>query len=144
MRWRAKSNCTSGASSTPGTSRTSAAGSACQLHVVPVLVELVDAGVLIAVTHENVALPVEGDVGRLIEIARPRGGNRLTRSHASAADALLDRLVSGLSSYSVFRVMSAETYFRGGGLPWLGLLASSGLSVAVLYAATANLARRDF
>ena len=30
-----------------------------------------------------------------------------------------------LSRYSLFRIMSAESYFRGGGLPWLGLLASA-------------------
>ena len=43
-----------------------------------------------------------------------------------------------------FRVMSAEVYFRGGGLPWLGLLASAALSVVMLYLATRNIARQDF
>ena len=43
-----------------------------------------------------------------------------------------------------FRVMSGETWFRTGQLPWGGLLASAALS-AVLYALAArNLARRDF
>jgi ABC-2 type transport system permease protein len=49
-----------------------------------------------------------------------------------------------LAPYSLFRVMSAEVYFRGGGLPWLGLLASAALSVVMLYAATRNIARQDF
>lgn len=46
--------------------------------------------------------------------------------------------------FSVFRLMSAESYFRGNGLPWLGLLASAAASVAMLYAADRNIARRDF
>ena len=45
---------------------------------------------------------------------------------------------------SLFRVMSAESYFRGSGLPWLGLIASAAASVALLYAADRNIARRDF
>jgi hypothetical protein len=49
-----------------------------------------------------------------------------------------------MSRYSLFGVMSAEVYFRGGGLPWLGLLASAALSVAMLYAASRNIARQDF
>lgn len=49
-----------------------------------------------------------------------------------------------LSRYSLFRVMSAEVYFRGGGLPWLGLLVSAAVSMAMLYAATRNIARQDF
>lgn len=57
----------------------------------------------------------------------------------------LCRLVfRGLSRYSLFRVMSGEVYFRGDGLPWLGLLASAAVSVAMLYAATRNIARQDF
>jgi hypothetical protein len=44
----------------------------------------------------------------------------------------------------LFRVMSAEGYFRGEGLPWLGLLASAAVSAAMLYAASRNIARQDF
>ena len=44
----------------------------------------------------------------------------------------------------LFRVMSAEGYFRGEGLPWLGLLASAAASVLLLYAASRNIARQDF
>jgi hypothetical protein len=49
-----------------------------------------------------------------------------------------------LSRYSLFGIMNGEMYFRGGGLPWLGLIASAALSMAMLYAATRNIARQDF
>ena len=49
-----------------------------------------------------------------------------------------------LSRYGIFRLMSGEVYFRGGGLPWLGLLASTALSIAILSVASRNLARQDF
>ena len=49
-----------------------------------------------------------------------------------------------LSRYSLFGVMSGETYFRDGGVPWLGLLASAAVSAAMLFAASRNLARQDF
>lgn len=58
--------------------------------------------------------------------------------------ALCEQIFRGLSRYSLFRVMSAEVYFRGGGLPWLGLLASAAVSAVMLYAATRNIARQDF
>jgi hypothetical protein len=46
--------------------------------------------------------------------------------------------------FRLFPVMSAEVYFRGGGLPWTGLVISIVLSAALLLAATKNLARQDF
>jgi ABC-2 type transport system permease protein len=49
-----------------------------------------------------------------------------------------------LSRYSIFRLMSGEAYFRGRGVPWLGLLASAAASAAMLYGAVINIARRDF
>ncbi len=49
-----------------------------------------------------------------------------------------------LSRYSLFGIMNGETYFRGGGVPWLGLLASAAGSAAMLFAASRNLARQDF
>lgn len=58
--------------------------------------------------------------------------------------ALFGQVFRDLSHYSLFRVMSAETYFRGGGLPWQGLLASAAASAAMLYGAAINIARRDF
>ncbi len=58
--------------------------------------------------------------------------------------AIFEQFFRDLSRYSLFRVMSAEVYFRRGGLPWLGLLASAAVSVAMLYAAARNIARQDF
>ena len=49
-----------------------------------------------------------------------------------------------MARYSLFGVMSGETYFRDGGVPWLGLLASAAVSAAMLFAASRNLARQDF
>ena len=48
------------------------------------------------------------------------------------------------SRYGLLGTMSGEVYFRGGGLPWLGLLASAAVSAALLFAASRNLARQDF
>jgi ABC-2 type transport system permease protein len=62
----------------------------------------------------------------------------------AAALALFEQVLGGVSRYGLFRVMSGERYFRGDGLPWVGLLASTALSLAMLYAATRNLARQDF
>jgi hypothetical protein len=55
-----------------------------------------------------------------------------------------EHVFPGLTRYGLFRVMSAEVYFHRGGLPWLGLLSSAAVSVALLYSATRNIARRDF
>jgi hypothetical protein len=46
--------------------------------------------------------------------------------------------------FSVFEVMSAESYFRAGRVPWFGLLVSSALSMGMLYGAAANFEQRDF
>jgi len=54
------------------------------------------------------------------------------------------QIVGGSSSVSLLGVMTAEPYFRGEGLPWLGLLVTAAVSAALLYAAARNLARRDF
>jgi hypothetical protein len=53
-------------------------------------------------------------------------------------------VIPELSRYSIFRVMSGEDYFRGRGLPWLGLLASSAVSAAMLWVAAKNVSRQDF
>jgi len=58
--------------------------------------------------------------------------------------ALADQVFPGVSRVSVFPVMSAERYFHGGGLPWLGLVASAAVSAALLAAAARNIARQDF
>jgi hypothetical protein len=49
-----------------------------------------------------------------------------------------------LSRYSLFGIMDGEMYFRGGGVPWLGLLASAAVSAVMLFAASRNVARQDF
>jgi hypothetical protein len=55
-----------------------------------------------------------------------------------------DFVLRDLSPFSVFRVMSGETYFRTGALPWFGLIASAAIAAVLLYAATVNFVRRDF
>jgi hypothetical protein len=46
--------------------------------------------------------------------------------------------------YSVFHTMSAETYFRNGELPWIGLTIAAGLTTLMLFAAVSNITSRDF
>jgi len=53
-------------------------------------------------------------------------------------------VVRELWRFSILRVMTAEMYFREGRVPWLGLVASAALSVAMLYAAARNISRQDF
>ena len=69
--------------------------------------------------------------------------HRFQRRLAAVADraaarrpcsALFEQSSAASSRYGLFGLMSGEIYFRGGGLPWLGLLASTALSVAMLYA----------
>lgn len=47
-------------------------------------------------------------------------------------------------AFGVFRVMSGETWFRAGELPWIGLAASAAVSAILYFVAASNLARRDF
>ena len=63
---------------------------------------------------------------------------------AAAVLGLSEPFFPGLARYGLFATMDGELYFRGGGLPWLGLFASAAVSVAMLFAATQNIARRDF
>ena len=62
----------------------------------------------------------------------------------AVALALSESVFPGVARFSVFTVMSAESYFRGEGAPWLGLAASAAASVAMLVGATRNIARQDF
>lgn len=48
-----------------------------------------------------------------------------------------------LELHGLFRVMSGHSYFESGSLPWLGLISSSALSMALLYGASLNVARKD-
>jgi ABC-2 type transport system permease protein len=63
---------------------------------------------------------------------------------AAIAIALVEEVVPAFSGRGLFSVMSGETYFRTGQLPWGGLLVSGALSAALLYGASANFSRRDF
>jgi hypothetical protein len=62
----------------------------------------------------------------------------------AAAIVVVAEVVRDLWRFSIFRVMTAEVYFRDGRLPWLGLIASAVLSAAMLHAATRNISRQDF
>jgi ABC-type transport system involved in multi-copper enzyme maturation permease subunit len=44
----------------------------------------------------------------------------------------------------IFRVMSGESYFKTGSLPWAGFLMSAVIASALLYSAAETLERRDF
>ena len=57
---------------------------------------------------------------------------------------ILEPFFGERARYSLFGIMDGESYFRGDGLPWLGLLASAAVSAAMWYAASRNLARQDF
>jgi len=57
--------------------------------------------------------------------------------------AFLD-FVFRLETFSVYRAMSGETWFRNGRLPWEALLTSAALASAFYAGAVRNLARRDF
>ena len=63
---------------------------------------------------------------------------------AAAVLGLCEPFFPDLARYSLFGIMDGEIYFRGGGLPWLGLLASAAVSAAMLYRRQRNLARQDF
>ena len=49
-----------------------------------------------------------------------------------------------LPDFGLFRVMSGETYFKTGALPWAGFLTTAVLASALLYSAAETLERRDF
>ena len=50
---------------------------------------------------------------------------------AAAVLAICEPFFPGLSRYSLFGIMSGEVYFRGGGLPWAGLLGSAAAAAAI-------------
>jgi hypothetical protein len=58
--------------------------------------------------------------------------------------ATFEQFSPDFSRFGLFRVMSGEAYFRGGGMPWLGLVISAAGSLLMLYAASRNIARQDF
>jgi hypothetical protein len=62
----------------------------------------------------------------------------------AAGVGIVEPFLGGYSRYGLFELMDGEMYFRGSGVPWLGLLASAAVSAAMLFAASRNLARQDF
>ena len=46
--------------------------------------------------------------------------------------------------YGIYHVMSGDSYFRGAGMPWLGLALCAAGSASLFWAATNTLATRDF
>jgi hypothetical protein len=62
----------------------------------------------------------------------------------AACVGIVEPFLGGYSRYGLFALMDGERYFRGSGVPWLGLLASAAVSGAMLFAASRNLARQDF
>jgi hypothetical protein len=56
----------------------------------------------------------------------------------------VDAVVPDTSRFSPFGLMNGESYFRGEGVPWIGLLVSVVVSSALLLAAVRNIARQDF
>ena len=46
--------------------------------------------------------------------------------------------------FGIFRVLSAEDYFRGGSLPWMGLSLFVVAAAGLIYAAAHQIERLDF
>jgi len=63
---------------------------------------------------------------------------------AGAALRALDQITGGAGGFSLLRMMHGDAYFNGQGLPWPMLLVSTGLSLALLYAGSRLIARKDF
>jgi hypothetical protein len=53
-------------------------------------------------------------------------------------------LTSGVRRWSVFRLMTGDTYFVRGEIPWLGVLACVVFAATLLYASVRIVERRDF
>jgi len=53
-------------------------------------------------------------------------------------------LTSGVRRLSVFRLMTGDTYFLRGEVPWLGVVACVAVSAALMYASLRVVERRDF
>lgn len=59
-----------------------------------------------------------------------------------ACVAVIAQLVA--PEFGLFKVMSGESYFRSGSLPWMGFVTTAVLASALLYSAAETLERRDF
>ena len=60
------------------------------------------------------------------------------------AMALIETGYPPFRPYSALTLMSGESYFRTGEVPWLGLTAAIAFTAALLATASVNLARRDY
>jgi ABC-2 type transport system permease protein len=49
-----------------------------------------------------------------------------------------------VAPFGIFHVMHGVSYFRGTGVPWVGLIAAAALSAAMLYGAVTAVERQDF
>jgi len=58
--------------------------------------------------------------------------------------AVVETAAGSAGRVGLFHVMSGESYFRSGAIPWIGMLVATALSAGMLYASTVNIARRDF
>ena len=63
---------------------------------------------------------------------------------AAVALASVEQVFHDRSIHGIFGLMSGDTYFRTGTLPWLGLVSSAAASAAMLWLATISINRRDF
>jgi hypothetical protein len=63
---------------------------------------------------------------------------------AAGALSLFEQAFRDALPPNVFHVMNAESYFRGTGIPWIGLGLRAALSCALVYGAMVNTARQDF
>jgi hypothetical protein len=57
---------------------------------------------------------------------------------------LLTFLVGGVRTYSVFRLMTGDTYFLSGEIPWRALVACCGSALVLMWASVRVVERRDF
>jgi len=53
-------------------------------------------------------------------------------------------LTNGVRRFSVFRLMTGDTYFLRGEIPWLGVLACIAFATTLMYASVRIIERRDF
>jgi hypothetical protein len=53
-------------------------------------------------------------------------------------------LTNGVRRFSVFRLMTGDTYFLRGEIPWLGVLACVAFATTLMYASVRIIERRDF
>jgi len=58
--------------------------------------------------------------------------------------AVVETAAGAAWTVGLFRVMSAESYFRSGAIPWVGMLSAAALSAGMLYASTVSFSQRDF